>query len=145
MRALFFSGAVVLGMPVALAQDSFIGLDRNRDGAISRIEALADAEIQKRFASFDADGDGLLSRREYRQAAQDNSRRMLRDSAISERVRQALIADKAIPAGRIAVETYEGRVHLTGFVGAPGIASRAGRLTAAVEGVRTVRNDIVVK
>jgi hypothetical protein len=120
-------------------------LDRNGDGAISRVEALGNPEIHKRFAAFDADNDGVLSRPEYALAMEDNRKRMLRDSLVTARVKAALLAAKGIPSRHIAVETYEGRVYLKGFVGAPEIASRAGRVTAAVEGVRTVHNDLAVK
>lgn len=120
-------------------------LDRNGDGAISRVEALGNPEIHKRFAAFDADNDGVLSRPEYALAMKDNRKRMLRDSVVTARVRAALLAAKGIPSRQIAVETYEGRVYLKGFVRAPEIASRAGRVTAAVDGVRTVHNDLAVK
>jgi hyperosmotically inducible protein len=136
---------MMLWSATALAQGGFIALDRNGDGRISRVEALGDPEIQKRFAVFDADKDGLLSDAEYTGAVADNHQRILQDSGITARVEAALLADKEIPSGRIAVETYEGRVQLKGFVGAPGVASRAGRVTAAVDGVRTVHNDITVK
>jgi len=145
MRALLLAGAMMLWSATALAQGGFIALDRNGDGRISRVEALGDPEIQKRFAVFDADKDGLLSDAEYTGAVEDNNQRILQDSGITARVRAALLADKEIPSGRIAVETYEGRVQLGGFVSAPGVASRAGRVTAAVDGVRTVHNDITVK
>jgi osmotically-inducible protein OsmY len=36
-------------------------------------------------------------------------------------------------------------VQLSGFVRAPEIVSRAGRVTAAVSGVRTVDNNIAVR
>ena len=147
MRALFLSGATMLLLWArpALAQDAFGVLDRNGDRSISRVEALGDPEIHKRFGAFDQDKDGLLSQPEHARAAADNDQRVLDDSAITARVRQALRADKGIPSGQIAVETYEGRVQLKGFVGAPSLASRAGRVTAGVEGVRTVHNDIGVK
>jgi osmotically-inducible protein OsmY len=45
----------------------------------------------------------------------------------------------------LAVETYEGRVQLSGFVPLPDMASRAGRVTAGVNGVRSVHNNITVK
>jgi len=35
----------------------FVALDRNRDGYISKVEALANPEVHKRFAAFDADKD----------------------------------------------------------------------------------------
>lgn len=123
----------------------FVALDRNRDGSISKVEALGNPEVQKRFAAFDMDKDGLLSESEYALAMEDNERRILHDSLITARVKAALLAEKGIPSLSIAVETYEGRVQLSGFVKAPDIASRAGRVTAGVSGVRTVHNNIGVK
>ena len=135
----------VEGTPVPGPRADFAALDRNRDGHISRVEALANAEVQKRFAAFDTDKDGLLSESEYALAMEDNEKRILRDSLITARVKAALLAEKGIPSLSIAVETYEGRVQLSGFVKAPDIASRAGRVTAGVSGVRTVHNSIGVK
>jgi hypothetical protein len=129
----------------AAPSNEFNALDRNRDGAISRVEALGDAEIHKRFATFDGDNDGALSASEHRLALKNVNQQALHDSRITARVKAALLAAKGIPSLQIAVETYEGRVQLKGHVDAPDIVSRAGRVTAAVQGVRTVRNDIAVK
>lgn len=155
MRALLLVGVVTFSSGAAFAQAGgesvsalraeLVALDRNRDGFISKVEALGNAEIHKRFSAFDADKDGLLSEAEYALAVEDNNRRILHDSTITARVRAALFAEKSIPSLRIAVDTYEGRVHLKGFVNAPEIASRAGRVTAGVSGVRTVHNDIAVR
>ena len=123
----------------------FVTLDRNRDGYISKVEALANPEVQKRFAAFDQDRDGRLSEAEYAAAMEDNEKRILSDSIITARVKAALLAEKGIPSLSISVETYEGGVQLTGFVKAPDIVSRAGRVTASVTGVRTVSNNITVK
>ena len=62
----------------------------------------------------------------------------------SARVKAALLAERGLPSFSISVETYEGRVQLSGFVAAPELVSRVGRLTAAVIGVRTVDNNIGV-
>lgn len=123
----------------------FAALDRNRDGYISKVEALSNPEVQKRFAVFDTDKDGLLSASEYALAMEDNDKRILRDSLITARVKAALLAEKGIPSLSIGVETYEGRVQLSGLVKAAEMASRAGRVTAGVSGVRTVSNNIGVK
>lgn len=156
MRALI-AIALTLASTVASAQPGgepttggasradFVNLDRNRDGYISRVEAVADAEIHKRFASFDLDKDGRLSEGEYVAAKDDVARRALIDSAITARVKAALLAEKGIPSMSISVETYDGRVQLSGFVSSPDIVSRAGRVTATVNGVRTVHNNISVK
>jgi osmotically-inducible protein OsmY len=122
-----------------------MALDRNRDGYISRIEANGDREVAKRFAQFDTDGDGRLSESEYILAKEDNDKRILRDAVITARVKAALLAEKGIPSLSISVDTYEGSVQLAGFVGSPDLVSKAGRVTAAVSGVRTVDNNIAVK
>lgn len=123
----------------------FLTLDRNRDGYISKVEALGNAEVQKRFVAFDADKDGRLSEAEYAAAMEDNEKRILQDSVITARVKAALLAERGIPSLSISVETYEGGVQLKGFVKVAELVSRAGRVTAGVAGVRTVHNNIAVR
>ena len=123
----------------------FAKLDRNGDGSISRVEALADAEIQKRFAQFDVNNDKQLSLAEYLLAREDIDKRLQADAALAARVKAALLAERGIPSNTISVDTYEGAVQLSGFVPAPDLVSRAGRLTAGISGVRTVHNNILVR
>jgi hypothetical protein len=123
----------------------FAALDRNRDGFVTRIEALADQEIYKRFAQFDINKDRQLSLAEYLAAREDNDKRAQQDAVLTARVKAALIAERGIPSTAISVDTYEGGVQLSGFVPAPDMASRAGRVTAGVSGVRSVHNNLIVK
>ncbi|HWV90168.1 MAG TPA: BON domain-containing protein [Burkholderiales bacterium] len=123
----------------------FAALDRNGDGYVTRIEALGEQEIHKRFAQFDANKDRQLSLAEYLAAREDIDKRARDDAALTARVKAALIAERGIPWTAISVETYEGGVQLSGFVPVPDMASRAGRVTAGVSGVRTVHNNLVVK
>ena len=123
----------------------FAKLDRNGDGYVTRIEALADPEIHKRFAQFDANKDKQLSLAEYLGAREDMDKRASEDAALTARVKAALTAERSIPWKTISVETYEGAVQLSGFVPAPDMVSRAGRLTAGISGVRTVHNNILVR
>lgn len=122
----------------------FMQMDRNGDGMISKVEALANREVHKRFDEVDGNKDGLLTEQEYVLAMEDNQKRVLQDAAITARVKAALLAERGIPSLAISVDTYEGRVHLKGFVRVPEIASKAGRVTASVSGVRTVDNRISV-
>jgi osmotically-inducible protein OsmY len=138
--------AILAASAAACAQPrDFAALDRNGDGYLTRLEVAADAEIAKRFAQFDTDNDRRLSQAEYRAAREDNERRVQRDAVLAARVKEALVAANGIPSKGISVETYEGSVRLSGFVPVPDMASRAGRVVAGVNGVRTVHNNITVK
>jgi hypothetical protein len=145
MRSLVLAASMLLSGTALAQSGDFAALDRNRDGYLSRIEALGDAEIQKRFAQFDTDQDRHLSPAEYAAARADNAMRIKRDAALSERVKAALEAERAIRAAAIAVDAYEGQVQLSGFVPAADMASRAGRVTAGVDGVRFVHNNLAVR
>jgi hyperosmotically inducible protein len=140
LLCLFAAGAAALAQPVG-----FDTLDRNRDGFVSRVEAAGAPEIARRFAQFDNNRDRLLSRDEYLAAREDDERRAQRDAALTARVKAALSAVLSIPSSAIAVDTYEGEVQLSGYVPAPELASRAGRVTAAVSGVRMVHNNLAVR
>lgn len=131
--------------PPAAPRADFAALDKNKDGFLSKYEASADREVGKRFAAFDLDHDGRLSEKEYALALEDNEKRILRDSALTMRVKAALLAEKGIPSMSISVDTYEAQVQLSGFVPSPDMVSHAGRVTAGVSGVRTVHNNIAVK
>ena len=146
MRSLLIAASLVASA-TALAQPAadFEALDRNGDGYLSRLEAAAAPEIAKRFAQFDIDNDRRLSLDEYLAARADNEERARRDDALTARVRAALAAERGISSNAISVDTYEGRVLLSGFVPAADMASRAGRISAGVGGVRSVHNDLLVK
>ena len=145
MRALLILSSLTVSAAAFAQPAGFDTLDRNRDGFVSRVEATAAPEIAKRFAQFDTNHDRLLSRQEFIAAREDNERRAQRDAALSARVKAALSAVPSIPSSAISVDTYEGEVQLSGYVPAPDLASRAGRVTATVTGVRMVHNNLVVR
>jgi BON domain-containing protein len=145
MRALLIAVPLALGTGAHAQSAEFSALDRNGDGYLSRLEVAAQPDLAKRFTQFDTDRDRRWSRAEYQAARDDNAQRAQRDAALTARVKAALTAERAIASTAISVETYEGEVQLSGFVPAPDMASRAGRLVAGVSGVRTVHNNITVK
>lgn len=145
MRLLVLVATLFVGTTALAQTHDFSALDRNRDGYLSRIEALPAPEVSKRFAQFDSDKDKRLSPAEYAAAREDNDRRMQRDAALTARVKAALGAERAIRSTAIAVDAYEGQVQLSGFVPAADMASRAGRVTAGVDGVRFVHNNLAVR
>jgi hypothetical protein len=145
MRALLIAGSFALSVAAHAQPADFAALDRNSDGYLSRLELAVQPELARRFAQFDLDKDRRWSPAEYLVAREDDGLRAQRDAALTERVRAALTAERAIRSSAISVETYEGQVQLSGFVPVPDMASRAGRLVAGVSGVRVVHNNITVK
>lgn len=134
------------GAPAASEQNAgFAALDKNRDGWLSKAEVAGDRELAKRFERFDANRDGRLSQDEYVKAKDDQSRQFLADSAITSKLKSKFLLEKGIPSTAISVETYEGRVQLSGFVDQAEVVARAGRIAAGVEGVKTVQNNLRVK
>ncbi len=67
------------------------------------------------------------------------------DSTITTKVKAALIKDPIVKARDVKVETFKGAVQLSGFVNSEAEKTQAGSLAAAVNGVTSVKNDIVVK
>lgn len=124
---------------------AFDALDKNRDGFLSKEEVAGDKELAKRFGPFDADKDGRWNVDEYVKANQDNDGRVLSDSAITTKVKALLLAEKGVPSTSISVETYEGRVMLTGFLDNKEQVAKAARVAAGVSGVKHVQNNLVVK
>jgi hyperosmotically inducible protein len=74
----------------------------------------------------------------------DNTKRAATDTAITAKVKSALLADEKVKGTKIEVETKEGTVTLTGTASSPAEKEQAERLAAAVEGVRNVVNRISV-
>lgn len=67
------------------------------------------------------------------------------DSAITAKVKSALLEDKSITSSDISVETSNGVVTLSGFVGSQERSSRAVQIATQVEGVQSVSDKLQVK
>ena len=68
------------------------------------------------------------------------------DAALTAKVKSAIATDVgARTAAAINIDTYRGVVQLTGFVNSPEQAQRAEAAAKKVEGVRSVKNDVLIK
>lgn len=67
------------------------------------------------------------------------------DSVITTRIKSALVADKTVSAFDVSVETFKGRVLLSGYVKSADERRRAEGIARSVAGVKEVSNKIVVQ
>lgn len=67
------------------------------------------------------------------------------DTAITTRVKAAILKEPTLSYFQIDVETFKGRVQLSGFVNTKEQSDTAGRIAATTKGVRSVVNSLVVK
>ena len=66
-------------------------------------------------------------------------------SVITTKVKARLAEDNVLKAFDINVKTYNGVVQLRGFVDSQMTIDKAGKIAGSVEGVKSVRNDLIVK
>jgi osmotically-inducible protein OsmY len=78
-------------------------------------------------------------------AKREGTGEFIDDTLITGKVKAALVADPQLKAHEINVETYKGTVQLSGFVAAPEDIPKAVQLARKIEGVKSVKNDMVVK
>ena len=67
------------------------------------------------------------------------------DSVITTKVKSLLANDDFFKSFQISVETYRGVVQLSGFVNTQQAVNKAGEITRSVQGVKSVKNDLIVK
>ena len=64
------------------------------------------------------------------------------DSWITRNVKAALVDDPAVRATEVNVETFKGRVQLSGFVSSDAAMSQAVHVAQGIKGVTSVQNDM---
>jgi osmotically-inducible protein OsmY len=67
------------------------------------------------------------------------------DSVITGKVKAAFAADPTVKATQVQVETFKGTVQLSGFVDSRESAQKAVELARGVKGVKSVKNDTVIR
>ena len=67
------------------------------------------------------------------------------DSVITTKVKALRAADDFLKSFQISVETYKGIVQLSGFVNSQMVVDKAGQITMSVQGVKSIKNDLIIK
>jgi len=67
------------------------------------------------------------------------------DSAITTKVKAAILGEPGLKVSEINVETFKGAVQLSGFVNSRDDIAHAVKVASAVGGVKSVKNDMRLK
>ncbi len=76
---------------------------------------------------------------------QESTGEFVDDSVITTKVKSLLAADDFLKSFKISVETFKNTVQLSGFVGSQEDVAKAVEIARSVKGVKSVRNDLIVK
>jgi hyperosmotically inducible protein len=79
------------------------------------------------------------------QVADRSAGAVVDDSALTAKVKTALVSDETTKGTQINVETRDGVVQLAGFVNTDAERERATQVARGVSGVKDVRNDLQIK
>jgi osmotically-inducible protein OsmY len=67
------------------------------------------------------------------------------DSTITAKIKAEIFKEDSLKSLQITVVTYKGNVQLSGFVESSQNIKKAGQIARSVDGVRSVKNDLVVR
>jgi len=76
---------------------------------------------------------------------QESTGQYVDNSVITTKVKALLAEDDLLKSFQIGVETFKGVVQLSGFVNSQKAVDKAVEITRSVEGVKSVKNDLIVK
>jgi osmotically-inducible protein OsmY len=76
---------------------------------------------------------------------QESTGQYVDDSTITTKVKAAIFDEPSLKTLQINVKTFKGEVQLSGFVDSAQSAAKAGEVARSVNGVVSVKNDLVVK
>lgn len=67
------------------------------------------------------------------------------DSVITTKIKSKILEEDKLKTLQINVKTFKGVVQLSGFVDSSQSVTKAGEIASRVEGVKDVKNDLIVK
>lgn len=78
-------------------------------------------------------------------ATHESTGQYVDDTTLTTKVKTAIFEDPALKSSEINVETFKGRVQLSGFVSSKENIDHAVRVAQNVKGVESVQNDMRLK
>jgi len=101
--------------------------------------------LAKRFSAIFIAASMLLAIGCASTSTRESTGEYIDDSAITTKVKAAIFNEPSLKVAQINVETFKAVVQLSGFVNSRADISTAGSLARAVKGVKSVKNDILLK
>jgi hyperosmotically inducible periplasmic protein len=141
------------GMAAAFAAgaqaDKFRSMDANNDGFVSRDEARAVRGFEAAFDEADDNRDGRLTPDEFIKAdsifLRQETGNYVSDTTLTAKVKTALLRERGLKSLDVNVETYRGRVLLSGWVDSEDQRRIALNTARHVDGVTEVRDGMNVR
>jgi len=78
-------------------------------------------------------------------STRESSGEYVDDSVITTKVKSLLASDDFLKSFQIGVETYQGTVQLSGFVNSQKAVDKAVEIVKSVKGVKSLKNNLIVK
>jgi osmotically-inducible protein OsmY len=78
-------------------------------------------------------------------AKQEGTGEYIDDTLLTTKVKAAIFNEPTLKSREINVETFKGVVQLSGFVGSQADINKAVEVSQGVKGVKSVKNDMLVK
>lgn len=139
----------IASVVAAKAMPDFKVADSNGDGVVSMVEYAAQGGQGQAFHNGDTNDDSRLNNDEYVKAIASEDRikasKFVDDAWITAKVKALLLKDEGIKGLSVQVDTHKGMVQLSGWVEKPSQITQAEKIARSVEGVKEVRNDLLVK
>ena len=76
---------------------------------------------------------------------QESTGEYVDDSVITTKVKSLIAADDFLKSFQISVETRKGIVQLSGFLNSQNAVDKAGQIARSVKGVKSVKNNLILK
>ncbi|WP_029147277.1 BON domain-containing protein [Methylophilus sp. 5] len=129
---------------------AFKAVDADGNGKLSKKEAAKDKDFPTgAFAKADKNHNGSLDQDEFAayKSKVDNAenKQTATDSAITAKIKSKYLVEKDFSSFKVSVETKDNAVILSGFVDSAEQKARAEKIATSVDGVKTVKNALVVK
>ncbi|HIC8604356.1 molecular chaperone OsmY [Citrobacter freundii] len=106
------------------------------------VESQAQAEEAVKVAKSVEGVTSVSDKLHVRDSKETSVKGYAGDTAITSEVKAKLLADDIVPSRKVKVETTDGVVQLSGSVDSQAQSDRAESIAKAIDGVKSVKNDL---